>query len=236
MADISSRRSFLAAFGAALISPRLLGKAEAVHALLDHILLGCSDLESGVRFIEERLGVRAVFGGVHPGRGTQNALLSLGTRRYLEIIAPDPKQAGTPLSDNLRGLKAPRLVEWAAHPGNLDQFAARLRSAGIAFEGPQAGSRKRPGGRVLHWRTITLKDDGGVLPFFIEWGADSPHPSADAPHGAELVEFAISGPNPEQLTSICKSLGLDVSIEQSPNPGLRARVAGRNGKNAILTS
>ena len=135
----SSRRSFLAAFGAAFALPSFARKADAVPPLLDHILLGCSDLERGVTFVEERLGVRAEFGGVHPGRGTQNALLSLGTRHYLEIIAPDPKQAGAKLPHGLGGLNGPRLVGWAAHPGDLDRFAVRLRGAGIAFRGAATG-------------------------------------------------------------------------------------------------
>jgi catechol 2,3-dioxygenase-like lactoylglutathione lyase family enzyme len=247
MTIITSRRTFLATLGAALVSsPRLCWGTNEVPPLLDHVLLGCSNLDRGIAFVEERLGVRAAFGGVHPGRGTQNALLSLGTRRYLEIIAPDPRQAGSKLAQNsqtdlerrhLREWNEPRLVGWAVHPRNLDQFATRLRTAGIVFEGPQPGSRKRPDGRVLHWRTLTLKDDhGGVLPFFIEWSADSAHPSADAPHGANLARFSIAGPDSAELARICKSLDLDVAIEQSEKPQLSASIAGPNGNVMNVTS
>ena len=227
-----SRRSFLAITGAALAAPFIAFGKEEVPSLLDHILLGCSDLDRGIAFVEEHTGVRAAFGGVHPGRGTQNALLSLGERRYLEIIAPDPAQpdAKNPLVTYLEKLSGPRLVNWAAHPGDLAAFAKKLREAGIAFEGPTPGSRKRPDGSVLKWQTLTLKDNASwTLPFFIEWSADSLHPSADSPKGCSLLQFEADTPDPAALAKQTALLGLDLPIVKAEKPQLRATIAGPKG-------
>ena len=221
------RRTFLALTAGGAMASRMSWAAEQVPSLLDHILLGCGDLERGVAFVEEHTGVRAAFGGVHPGRGTQNALLSLGTRRYLEIIAPDQKQSGVEQYSVIAKIKEPRLIGWAAHRDLLEQFAAQLRQQGMEFEGPQPGSRQRPDGRVLHWKALRLKDDhGGLLPFFIEWSKDSIHPSEDAPSGCRLARFGAFSTEAEELRRIMELLDLDMSVENAKAPRLDALFAG----------
>lgn len=227
-----SRRTFLLLTTATLLKPALSLSTEGTPGLLDHILLGCSDLDAGIAFVEEHTGVRPAFGGVHPGRGTRNALLSLGERRYLEVIAPDPKQepehshAPGPLA-KLKELRTPRLVGWAAHPGNVESFAAKLREAGIASQGPWPGSRSRPDGRILKWKSLALADDrDGVLPFFIEWSADSTHPSVDAPAGCHLESFTVADPDPADLSKMFGRLGIDVIVDRGERAQLRARIVG----------
>jgi catechol 2,3-dioxygenase-like lactoylglutathione lyase family enzyme len=210
---------------------------EEVPTMLDHILLGCSDLDRGIAFVEKHTGVRAAFGGVHPGRGTRNALLSFGEKHYLEIIAPDPLQSGAPDHYGLANLIEPRLVGWAAHPGDLNSFATRLRDADIAFDGPNAGSRKRPDGRLLQWKTLNLKDDqSGLLPFFIEWSADTVHPSVDAPPGCKIVRFDLRAPNDAEINRLCALLNLEVPIAHADKPQIRAQIAGPGGKIMTVSS
>lgn len=236
MANIS-RRAFLAFTAGTIMTPPAWAKiAEEVPSLLDHILLGCNDLDRGITFVEEHTGVRAAFGGVHPGRGTQNALLSLGTRRYLEIIAPDPKQSKVEQYSVVTKLKEPRLIGWAAHRDDLEIFAARLRQEGIEFEGPQPGSRQRPDGKLLRWKTLRLKDDhGGLLPFFIQWSKDSIHPSVDAPKGCTLQRFEVNTPETEDLIHAASRVELDLSALSSTTKelGLRAIIAGPKGQFSI---
>ncbi len=232
-----SRRLFLALTGAAFASSGLSSGAPDVPAMLDHILLGSSDLDGGIAFVRKHTGVSPAPGGVHPGRGTRNALLSLGGRRYLEIIAPDPAQSGAPDIYGLKKLAKPRLVGWAAHPGDLDTFAARLRDAGIAFDGPTPGERRRPDARILRWKTINLHDDqAGLLPFFIEWSADTVHPSADTPQGCKILRFELSAPDDAGVRRACKLLGLNVRVAQGDTPRLLARIAGPGGRVVELSS
>src|ERR1700743_590952 len=228
-----SRRRFLFTARTALATASITRSArpEIVPKLLDHILLGCPNLDEGIAYVEERVGVRAAFGGVHPGVGTQNALLSLGDRRYLEIIAPDPNQPKSEDARDLKKLNGPKLIGWAAHPGNLDEFALTLKRAGIEAAAPKPGSRKRPDGQVLNWRTLVLQDDaGGLLPFFIEWGEGTTHPSVDAPQGCELMLFEATSPDTQGLPRRADGMNLDLIVLGSTTPHLVAGIIGKSGK------
>jgi hypothetical protein len=235
-----SRRRFLSA-SAATLAVAMTSRANAPDAVpetLDHILLGCNNLDSGIAFVEAHTGIRATPGGAHPGAGTHNALLSLGERHYLEIIAPDPAQPDSTnqLSLILTKLTEPRLVGWAAHPANISVLAEKLRNAGVPFEGPVAGSRKRPDGHILHWQVLHLEDDAsGLLPFFIEWGAGTTHPSADSPSGCRLSTFELITQNPDQLTKQTTLLSLNVAIKKGAEPQLHARILGPKGELNLIS-
>jgi Glyoxalase-like domain len=60
----------------------------AIH--IDHVMVGASNLDRAISDFEKATGIHPVFGGKHPGRGTENALVSLGRGTYLELIAPQP--------------------------------------------------------------------------------------------------------------------------------------------------
>jgi hypothetical protein len=230
-----SRRAFSGSAIALLAAPVFARSSTGrVPKTLDHIILGCTDLDSGIEFVFLHLGVRAIPGGVHPGAGTKNALLSLGTRRYLEIMAPDPLQPNAADPRNLRTLERPALVGWAEHRDHLDEFAGALRVAGVDYVGPVPGSRQRPDGSVLNWNSLPLKEDEhGILPFFIEWGASSAHPSLDSPKGCAIDSLEITTPDRASLDALSKTLDLDVAIGQSKTPRLMARLHGPSGNLAL---
>jgi hypothetical protein len=196
---------------------------------LDHLLFGTSDLDRGIALIEKLTGVRAAIGGSHPGVGTRNSLISLGGRQYLEIIAPDPAQTAYTSSWDLRTLTEPRLITWAAATSDIEGVARRGRAAGGKISGPNDGSRARPDGKMLRWRTIRVANElggGGVdpLPFFIEWSADTVHPSQDSPGGCTLRTLEIVHPNPTIVASTLRDLGIEATVKSGPEVRLIATI------------
>jgi hypothetical protein len=197
---------------------------------VDHLLVGAADLDAGITWVEERTGVRAAIGGVHPGFGTRNALLSLGRGRYLEVIAPDTAQSEYRFRVDVRSLARPQLVTWAAATPDADGVARRARAAGLEVTGPDAGSRARPDGVVLRWKIVSVKNDlGGAdiapIPFFIEWDVHSPHPSIDSPGGCDLLSFRIAHPRPADVRAALAALGISVPVDAAERPRLSATLS-----------
>jgi hypothetical protein len=198
-----------------------------VLAAVDHLLLGVSDLDHGIAWVEQRTGLRAAMGGVHPGMGTRNALLSLGSGHYLEIIAPDPDQSLYAFPVDVRGHSEPRLVTFAAATADIEGVAAVARQAGYAVTGPAAGSRKRPTGETISWRTLHVENamgGGGVapVPFFIQWDPGAAHPSATTPAGCTVESLALEHPDPSGLAAALRTFGLEAQVLAGPGPRLVA--------------
>jgi hypothetical protein len=209
----------------------LFRQEDTVLSELDHIILGIDDLDRGVAWLEERAGVRAIFGGIHPGRGTCNALLALGSGRYLEILAPDPQQSSLAWFTEVRSMTEPKLLTWAVHTSDLAALARNAVAAGFPIDGPQDGARTGPDGKILNWRLFHLRDNyGGLLPFFIEWGRESVHPSTNAPPGCRLERFHLESSSPQELARACQALSVEASLESGEKPLLRACIASPRGE------
>jgi Glyoxalase-like domain len=233
-----SRRAFNIAATSLVAAPYLAWPAsDTVPGSLDHVILGCNDLDAGIEYVYQRTGVRAAAGGVHPGAGTKNALLSLGMLRYLEIIAPDPLQSASTDPRHVAELTSPALVGWAIHRSDADGFASVLKSDGIESVGPKPGSRARPDGTMLTWKSLILKDDhNGVLPFFIEWGPGSLHPSADSPAGCKITDLWIGAPSPDEVKAFAAKLQLDVQVRRTDKLQLAATIVGPKGTLPLFSS
>ena len=230
------RRTALQLLGTALALPMRGAAVQLTPAInaVDHLLLGIGDLDRGIAWVAERTGVRAVIGGSHPGRGTRNALVSLGPMQYLEIIAPDPAQTAFNFQIDVRAMNEPRLINWAAGTTNIDDVVRRAKAAGRHVLGPTDGSRARPDGKLMKWRSLGIASElaaAGVqpIPFFIQWSAGTVHPSEDSPKGCTLRAFRILHPSAAAVRALLASVGIDADVGQDPDATIRATLSTPNG-------
>lgn len=192
---------------------------------LDHIVVGVADLDYGMARLEQLTGVRPVRGGSHPGFGTRNALISLGDKQYLELMAPDPAQTRDASSYELRTLVEPRVIAWTARTSNIKSSANVALKGGYQLDGPTNMSRRRPDGTQLAWKLFRVSNNLGrdgvePIPRFIEWDPESLHPSQDSPRGCALESFVIEYPQPSMLTAAFTNLGIEAQVQKAKSARL----------------
>jgi hypothetical protein len=194
-------------------------RAAAAH--VDHLILGARDLDEGMRRFEERTGVRPKVGGEHPGRGTRNALVSLGASLYIEILAPQVNAPDTGMAAELRQRTDLTPYGWAVFVPDVEAARKRLGDAGFGLSDVLPGSRARPDGTLLEWKTFEIeKPPIAGLPFFIRWGDGTTHPSQDSPGGCRLERLRAVTPDVDGLRRVFAAIALDVPAEKGARAGL----------------
>jgi hypothetical protein len=200
---------------------------------VDHLVYATPNLEAAVTALEKLLGVRATPGGQHPGRGTRNALISIGPRAYIEIIGPDPDQPPPtqPRPFGIDKLSTARLVTWSANESDLAALSKRAAETGITLGALADGSRRRPDGLLLTWRytdpRVVVFD--GIVPFFIDWGK-TPHPAQSAVSGGRLVGLRAEHPEADNVRAQLTRLGLALPVTSGPRASLMATIDSPRGK------
>lgn len=200
--------------------------------LLDHLVVAAATLDEGAAWIEARLGVPTSPGGRHESMGTHNRLLSLGTGRYLEVIAVDP-QAQAPAHPRWFELDAPAMRARLAGSPALIHWVARTDDIGHAVEATASGhcdvlalARGR-----FHWR-IAVPPSGslaqdGIAPTMIQWEGGG-HPSQFLPDaGCRLESLVLGHPEAPATLHALRLAGLDADEPvqaQADARGLAARI------------
>ena len=200
---------------------------------VDHFVYATPDLNRGVEEIEKLLGVRAIAGGRHPGRGTRNALVALGPTAYLEILAPDPEQPPPQESRpfGLDGLKESKLVAWFVKGRDLERLRSEAVRKGVPLGEVKSGSRQRPDGVHLSWHYTdpSVRVADGIVPLFIDWG-DSPHPAHTAAKGATLISLRAEHSDVRAVREMLRRLGIDLQVKEGQSPALIAVIEGPRGR------
>ncbi|MCI0657859.1 MAG: VOC family protein, partial [Acidobacteria bacterium] len=68
------------------------------------------------------------------------------------------------------------------------------------------------------------------IPFFIEWAADSLHPSQDSPTGCALQSFEIEHPDPAGVIDALKGLGIEAQVKPARKVTLNATLKTPKGE------
>jgi hypothetical protein len=192
---------------------------------LDHIAVVAPELEAGVGWVREVLGVEMSAGGSHPEMGTHNRLARLGDDVFLEVIAVE---AGAPRPahrrwfglDDAEGIARDwaagrRLRAWVARCSGLADTIGVHRAE---FGAPMQISR---GDRRWSFgvRTDGALTAGGALPCLIDWGAPGTPAPAMPDLGLRLASFVIEAPEADAVRATLDAIGMDGT------PDIRAGVA-----------
>jgi len=180
---------------------------------IDHVIIGVADLASGVDEFRRLTGVTPIAGGVHPGRGTHNALAALDQGRYLEILAALPGAPPSEALSALRRLKTLTPCGWAVSTYDADASAEFLKDAGFEVSPRAPGSRLKADGAKLEWSTFDVGPDLQLAPFFISWSASSRHPSVDSPPGCSLASIVIELPVEAASRQLLELLAVGVELK-----------------------
>jgi len=186
----------------------------------DHLVVAGTTLAQAIEYVADLTGIAPRPGGQHVAMGTHNALVRLGDRFYLELIAIDPtlprpaRPRWFDLDDAAMQLalaERPRLVAWLARTSDIGHTVARAGYAPGTIHPMTRGD--------FRWR-IAISDDGkrpgeGVLPGLIQWDV-AHHPADGLPREPiTLVELAASHPEPQAMRKALASIGVQDAIRVS---------------------
>jgi len=178
---------------------------------IDHLVIGAANLEQGVNFVKNKLGVDMPFGGAHLTMGTHNHLMQLGNGTFLEIIAIN-NEIKKPNNPRWYGLddplvrqqinQEPMLLTWVVNTQNITDLITKASFS--------AGHAKLISRGELSW-FFGLPEDGrllagGILPYVMQWQTDF-HPSVGmADLGCSLERIEIHHPSSKWLSAHLKSI------------------------------
>jgi len=141
---------------------------------IDHVMICVPDLLRGIAQYG-KMGFNIFPGGVHPGKGTHNAI-ALNNDDYLELLAihdqaeyaasGKPGTWNTGLTDFIAAGGGIRYV--VLQSDDLTTEVAAMRKRGVDVSDAMEGSRRTPAGLELRWKSAVLGPKNPLPLFFIQ--------------------------------------------------------------------
>lgn len=202
------------------------GASDSESLRIDHVIVGVADLDRGMDQFEQLTGVRPIIGGENPGRGTRNALVSLGNGRYLELVAPRGDAPPSANIDVLRGLDDLTPLGWVVSTSQPEVTLRNLRQRGYRISDPLPGSRVKPDSTRVKWvRFRITQPELELAPVLINWDSSSLHPSIDSPAGCDLTDLTLIVSRKAPYQRLHKVLPVAVGIKQGDRPRLEVTLS-----------
>jgi hypothetical protein len=194
---------------------------------LDHFIYAGHDLEALSQQFEQLTGIVPGKGGRHPGLGTHNALASLGSDIYFELLAIDPTQVGSldgTMGGRIRAMNEPRLLAYMLRGQELERQQAVLTKHGIGADLFDA-SRNTLDGTTLSWRLLVPHAHplGDFIPKFIDW-KDTVHPAKTSVSGCAFESFELGHPEAGKINDLLGELGSDLRVQRASAGYFQLRV------------
>ena len=197
------------------------------HAVIDHLVFGCDDLQDGTSFLEQTLGVGFAGGGKHTLMATHNRLLKLQDSIYFEAIAIDHeavqkhgnigRKRWFSLDEDRtkeRLAQSPRPLTWVVAVDDIYDAVSKC--------GYDAGKITAMTRGDLEWM-LTIAENGtlvedGLLPGLIQWPGGR-NPANKLPEsGTRLQRLILQHPQPDVIGQIIDQLGIDGPVEVKLGP------------------
>ena len=200
---------------------------------IDHIVYAVPNLETAMNDLEKLLGVRPIFGGYHTLQGTKNAVLNLGNKCYLEIIAIDFENESiqSPRWMGVDFIEIPTITRWCLKSNDLEKDSQVLKKYVAKMGTIQEGQRKMSDGNLLTWKMIMPLASPTVefIPFMVDWQYSKIHPTEKMPEVCVLKELNFTHPNPQTLKPIFEGLSLNLNIQKGEKVRISLKIKCPNG-------
>ncbi len=138
---------------------------------LDHYIILVNDLEAAMESFRG-LGFNVELGGVHSAFGSRNALVPFVDGTYVELLTFQDANlaAQTFWADSVKKLQVREGFDgFAVQSNDIASDVERIRHRGLKMDEPQPGSRNRPDGERVAWRTARSPEPfAPILPFLIQ--------------------------------------------------------------------
>lgn len=197
---------------------------------LDHVIWAVPDLEKGIAFFSEQTGIQPVYGGEHSNGVTANFLVAVGACTYLEIVGPKPGGELSGLGAGAGRYSSKNMAGFALGLADANNAQALFQKAGIEAGALREGSRNKPDGSLVAWKSTSLPGEFGdhTFQFSIEWTAGV-HPALTSPKGITLKRLILMGDRAYQYSELVEQFGLPITIMAEGSRNIRLELETPNG-------